>query len=88
MVYARVYHGGIYPGGVYAQYASLGTPTLHTVCMVNVPVDTFSAGRGPWAQRGGIPWVGGSQVPQDLKSVNSGVPLCAEFPALRGNNCG
>ena len=40
----------------------------------------------PWAQGGNIPWVRASREPQVLKGVREGVPLCAEFPALSGEN--
>jgi len=58
-VYAQYPRWCIYPG-VYARYTPLGTPSLHTAGMVNVPVDVLSAGIEPWAQKEGSPWVGAS----------------------------
>ena len=56
-VYASIPWWEVYPG-VYAHYTTLGTPILYTLSvMVNVPVDTLSAVRRPWALKGRNPWV-------------------------------
>jgi len=42
--------------------------------------------RRPWAQRERNPWVRGKESLPASHPVREGGPLCAEFPALPGEN--
>ena len=98
-IYTRVgMVGGAYTPGwvwwVYHRIYTLGIPPpwvhflVHHPTMPGYGCYECSDGcteREPWAQGGDSPWVGRPPGPQDLKSVNSGMPPARRTFSSRGN---